>query len=155
MNSCVATADNYEDVTPFEYDNKRVTLLDPENLPDDFDEYPETSFETAADIETVERDDETAGEDTREKDPSEYSPNAYQIVSDYKNVTIITTVETVTETLTASNSSNFIFAGKGWGHGVGISQYGAKDLSDAGASAEDIISIYFTDVEIVHLNELS
>ena len=49
----------------------------------------------------------------------------------------------VTETLTAENPENFIFAGKGWGHGVGISQYGTKDLADAGVPAERILALYF------------
>lgn len=49
----------------------------------------------------------------------------------------------VTETLTAENPQNFIFAGKGWGHGVGISQYGTKDLADAGVPAEQILALYF------------
>ncbi|MBQ8208329.1 MAG: SpoIID/LytB domain-containing protein [Clostridia bacterium] len=154
MNSCIATADNYDDVTPFEYDKNKVTLLDPEALPDDFDEYPETSFETEAETEDTEEIMDTETVKIDDSDPSDFSENAYEITSDYENVTIITTVETITETLTASSSKNFIFAGKGWGHGVGISQYGAKDLSDAGASAEDIISIYFTGVEIIHRSEI-
>ena len=49
----------------------------------------------------------------------------------------------VTETLTAENPQNFIFAGKGWGHGVGISQYGTKDLANAGVPAEQILALYF------------
>lgn len=52
-------------------------------------------------------------------------------------------LEQITETLTASNPENFIFAGKGWGHGVGISQYGTKDLADAGVAAEQILALYF------------
>ena len=51
--------------------------------------------------------------------------------------------EQVTETLTAEDPENFIFAGKGWGHGVGISQYGTKDLADAGVPAEQILALYF------------
>ena len=82
------------------------------------------------------------------------SENAYEVISEFENVTVITTLETITETITASSGSNFIFAGKGWGHGVGISQYGAKDLSDAGATAEEIISIYFTGVDIVNRSTL-
>lgn len=49
----------------------------------------------------------------------------------------------------AENEDNFIFVGKGWGHGVGMSQYGARDLADMGYSADDILYSYFTDVEIV------
>lgn len=78
----------------------------------------------------------------------------YKITSEFENITIVTTVKRVTETIKAEKSGNFIFAGKGWGHGVGISQYGAKDLSDAGVSAEDILKIYFTDIKIVHMDEI-
>ena len=49
----------------------------------------------------------------------------------------------------AEDDDNFIFVGKGWGHGVGISQYGARDLADLGYSAEEILYSYFTDVEIL------
>ncbi len=154
MSSCVATADYFDDSEPFEYDNKRVYILDPENIPEDFDEYPETEFEIKTDSEENEQDETTSNEQIT-KDPADFSADAYKITSQFDDVTIITTVETITETITASDSKNFIFAGKGWGHGVGISQYGAKDLSDAGASAEDIIRIYFTGVDIIHRGELS
>ena len=153
MNSCVATADYYEDAIPFEYDNERVNLLDSENIPDDFDEYPETEFEPATEQEDTESD-ETTNNEYIIKEPVDFGSNAYKITSQFDGVTVVTTVETITETITASNSKNFIFAGKGWGHGVGISQYGAKDLSDAGASAEDILHIYFTGVDIIHRSEL-
>ena len=157
MNSCVATADEYDDVTPFEYDNVKVTLLDPENLPEDFYEEIEentTDEEIVDNADTeIPTDDETYMSD--EEDTVYISENAYEVISEFENVSVITTLETITETITASASENFIFAGKGWGHGVGISQYGAKDLSDASASAEDIISIYFTGVEIVHRDTLN
>ncbi len=82
------------------------------------------------------------------------SGNVYQVVSEYENVTITTVLERVTETITATEAGNFIFAGKGWGHGVGLSQYGAKDLADAGVKAEDIISIYLSGSEIVYYSSL-
>ena len=49
----------------------------------------------------------------------------------------------------AKDEDNFIFVGKGWGHGVGMSQYGARDLADMGYGYEDILNSYFTDVEII------
>ncbi len=49
----------------------------------------------------------------------------------------------------AEDEDNFIFVGKGWGHGVGMSQYGARDLAVMGYSAEDILSAYFADTEII------
>ena len=43
------------------------------------------------------------------------------------------------------------FTGKGFGHGVGLSQWGAYALAEEGRSAEEIIGHYFRDVDIVKL----
>lgn len=43
--------------------------------------------------------------------------------------------------------------GGGFGHGVGMSQNGAKALAELGYSAEDIIKHYYTDVELVNIYE--
>lgn len=37
----------------------------------------------------------------------------------------------------------FIFEGEGWGHGVGMSQYGAKGMAEAGIGYKDILLHYF------------
>lgn len=42
-----------------------------------------------------------------------------------------------------------IMAGKGFGHGVGMSQWGAKALAEQGKSPEEIISYFFKDIQIV------
>lgn len=151
MNSCVATANNSDDVTPFEYKNNTLTLIDPEDLPEDSYDDTDDTVETEGHEETEE---EFNAYEVTDSIPVYLSAGTRDVISEFKNITVVTTLETVTETLYASSSNNFIFAGKGWGHGVGISQYGAKDLSDAGATAEDIISIYFTGVEIVPISEL-
>lgn len=49
----------------------------------------------------------------------------------------------------AEDDDNFIFVGKGWGHGVGMSQYGARDLAELGYSADEILYAYFTDIDIM------
>ena len=41
--------------------------------------------------------------------------------------------------------------GKGYGHGVGMSQWGAYAQAEAGKSASDIINMYFKDVDIVQI----
>lgn len=46
------------------------------------------------------------------------------------------------------SSSNFVFSGRGWGHGVGFSQWGMKDLADLGANYKQIISAYLSDVTV-------
>ena len=43
------------------------------------------------------------------------------------------------------------FTGRGFGHGVGLSQWGAYAMAEDGASAEAIIGRYFRDVDIVKL----
>lgn len=42
----------------------------------------------------------------------------------------------------------FVFAGRGFGHGVGLSQWGAKKAAEEGRSAEQILQHYYTGVQI-------
>ena len=42
----------------------------------------------------------------------------------------------------------FLFAGMGYGHGVGMSQYGAKGMAEAGYNYKDIIEYYFTGASV-------
>jgi len=44
--------------------------------------------------------------------------------------------------------TTYTFNGKGWGHGVGMSQWGAKGLADNGYNYKQIIKHYYTGVEI-------
>ncbi len=47
-----------------------------------------------------------------------------------------------------SSSGTYTITGSGWGHNVGMSQYGAKSMARKGYSYEDILKFYFTNVEI-------
>jgi stage II sporulation protein D len=42
----------------------------------------------------------------------------------------------------------YAITGGGYGHGVGMSQWGAKVLAEDGKSAEDIVKFFFKDIEI-------
>lgn len=42
-----------------------------------------------------------------------------------------------------SGGDSFVFSGEGWGHGVGMSQYGAKGMAEAGFSYEEILTHYY------------
>jgi len=44
---------------------------------------------------------------------------------------------------------SLVMQGKGFGHGVGMSQWGARALAEQGKSPEDIVRYFFKDVEIV------
>lgn len=43
---------------------------------------------------------------------------------------------------------NYIFAGKGWGHGLGMSQYGAKGMAEAGFNFIQILEHYYTGAKV-------
>ena len=49
----------------------------------------------------------------------------------------------------------FVFTGKGWGHGVGMSQLGARNLASDGKSFEYIIAAYFPGTEIKNTDGIS
>ena len=49
---------------------------------------------------------------------------------------------------TAFGASTFVIRGKGWGHGVGLSQYGALGFAQEGASSTDILRHYFQGTEL-------
>ena len=44
---------------------------------------------------------------------------------------------------TAVSADSYTFSGGGWGHGVGMSQWGAKAMADQGFSYQDILKFYF------------
>ena len=45
-------------------------------------------------------------------------------------------------------SGELLFAGMGYGHGVGLSQYGAKGMAEAGFNYKEIIEYYFTGANV-------
>ena len=47
-----------------------------------------------------------------------------------------------------SSVAGYIFTGRGWGHGVGMCQYGAYGLAKMGVKADDIIKHYYTGVDV-------
>lgn len=84
-----------------------------------------------------------------------YAPSEPQLPSvSTGQGTINAMTKTVTTTYYASSSNNFIFAGRGWGHGVGISQYGTLNLANAGVRAEMILSTYFPGTQILPYSEI-
>lgn len=49
----------------------------------------------------------------------------------------------ITKTSGSGTNTSFVFEGTGWGHSVGMSQYGAKAMAEAGFSYVDILLHYF------------
>lgn len=48
----------------------------------------------------------------------------------------------------ATKNQNYIFTGKGLGHGIGMSQWGAKGMADAGYTYQEILGYYYDNVQI-------
>jgi|GEM_PF-641944 len=55
-----------------------------------------------------------------------------------------------TRSITAVPTS-FVFRGSGWGHGVGMSQWGARGMAMAGATFRDILLHYYPGVDLITL----
>lgn len=49
----------------------------------------------------------------------------------------------ISQTTSATGSLGFFFEGTGWGHSVGMSQYGAKGMAEAGKTYTEILLHYF------------
>ena len=47
--------------------------------------------------------------------------------------------------------ARFVFTGRGYGHGVGMSQWGAQGMALAGKSAEEILTHYYQGIAITNL----
>lgn len=47
--------------------------------------------------------------------------------------------------------SNFIFTGRGWGHGVGMCQVGAYGMARAGLRYDQILKNYYTDIDLTKM----
>lgn len=47
-----------------------------------------------------------------------------------------------------TDTSSYNFEGRGWGHGIGMSQYGAKQMAEEGFSYKEILKHYYTGVSI-------
>ncbi len=77
----------------------------------------------------------------------------YTVVSDYGDFLIVSELQDFEKTFTASTPTNYAIAGKGWGHGVGASQYGIYHLAVAGATYEQIIKAYFPGTEVSYLTD--
>ena len=58
-------------------------------------------------------------------------------------------VSQVTPSASAGGGSTvFTITGSGWGHNVGMSQWGAYAMAQQGYTYQDILSFYYTGIEV-------
>ncbi len=72
--------------------------------------------------------------------------------TDYSSATYTASKEQVA---LPGNSGNFVFLGRGWGHGVGLSQIGIRDLAANGYSCEQILTAYLPDTRVLDYRTLA
>lgn len=66
----------------------------------------------------------------------------------------ILTAEGLDSRQTDAGNGNYIISGRGYGHGVGMSQWGARYMAEQGLTCEDIIKYYYKGAELKDYNEL-
>ena len=52
-----------------------------------------------------------------------------------------------------TRDGSFLFKGKGWGHGVGMCQYGMKYLGELGYGYQEILGYYYPGAEVTRLKD--
>ena len=68
-------------------------------------------------------------------------------------VTLIATLVPATDSQ-AQTDPIYTFNGSGWGHGVGMSQYGARAMARSGKTAEQIITTYYSGVTLKPVDQV-
>jgi len=53
------------------------------------------------------------------------------------------------------NNDKLVLSGIGWGHGVGMCQWGAKGMAGHGKNAEEILKIYYPGAEITAIDKIA
>jgi stage II sporulation protein D len=61
----------------------------------------------------------------------------------------------VTRVVGGGDEKDFVFLGRGWGHGVGMCQNGAFGMALAGRTYDQILRHYYTGIEIVTASTVS
>ena len=49
---------------------------------------------------------------------------------------------------TLDKDTEYTFVGSGWGHGVGMSQWGADAMAKQGSNYDEILKHYYSDTEV-------
>ncbi len=75
-----------------------------------------------------------------------------QSLGERGSVSVVTGSGTQTVVFSGSGatvvSERFLISGSGWGHNVGMSQYGAKAMAELGFTYDQILKFYFTGVDV-------
>ena len=75
-----------------------------------------------------------------------------QSIGEKGSITVVTGSGNETVRLSGSGATvvteRFLISGSGWGHNVGMSQYGAKAMAELGFTYDEILKFYFSGVDV-------
>ena len=71
---------------------------------------------------------------------------------EFKGTTFRSLLNLRSTDFTIEIADNIKITTKGYGHGVGMSQYGANEMAKNGANYEEILTHYYQDVDISKIN---
>ncbi|MBR6725994.1 MAG: SpoIID/LytB domain-containing protein [Clostridia bacterium] len=63
-------------------------------------------------------------------------------------------VKTERQVVAEGDPGSFVFVGRGYGHGIGLSQYGVRDLVKLGYDYETILTLYLPGTYITHVDNI-
>jgi hypothetical protein len=63
-------------------------------------------------------------------------------------------VKTERQVVAEGDAGSFVFVGRGYGHGIGLSQYGVRDLVKLGYDYETILTLYLPGTVITHVDNI-
>lgn len=90
------------------------------------------------------------GESGSSSSGGDSSPSALPVVQNLVKSSTFTEREITLE----GKSGNFVFVGRGWGHGVGMAQYGTMYLADLGYDHVSILKTYYQGSEIKSIKQI-
>lgn len=72
---------------------------------------------------------------------------------DFRQLLGFSTIRSTAFSITREGEA-FLLRGQGWGHGVGLCQWGAAELARRGLRAHEILAFYYPQAEVVRLGEV-
>lgn len=114
-----------------------------EIVDEEFQEIIEQDIGTQIITEAEDSDVYTGSEPAYTTEETESDPTAAASGNDEYSLGLLST-----ETIDLLSSQTYTISSRGWGHNIGMSQYGAKGMAEAGKSYVDIIAHYYTGVTL-------
>jgi len=83
---------------------------------------------------------------------STFLPNASSIITAHGIQNIPNATQSTQPNIVSTTDYSFTLVGRGFGHGVGMSQWGARAMAENGHSFVSILLHYYTDVEMINIH---